>query len=234
MYGVKLRRTPNGTNCTPWSPASVLPPTTGTGNEPPAVKLDGWPFMVTRVVSVSDRAYCMVRRALMAKGTLPASKMADRLPIAPPESTLLPTPEPELNEPVPPAPVVPSPVDPVPLPKLDEMIGPVLLAKTVTPWLFRTLKFMPMLRAAARFTSATTTRSATCCSPATSRRLMTFGPPADWKLSAVGGPTPVVGSMPGVWSGSWPAVPPAFAALGPPPVAPMFARRICSTCWPWM
>ena len=55
---------------------------------------------------------------------------------------------------------------------------PVVLAATRLPALVLTLKFKPMLRAAARLTSATVTRNITCCSPGIFIRLTMFGPPA--------------------------------------------------------
>jgi hypothetical protein len=54
---------------------------------------------------------------------------------------------------------------------------PVFWPKTVRPLLLRTLKFRPILRAAARLTSATVTRSITCCSPWMRSKLMTCALP---------------------------------------------------------
>ena len=69
---------------------------------------------------------------------------------------------------------------------LAESNPPVKLPKTKFPALLAIEKFMPMLRAAVRLTSATVTLSITCCSPGTRSRLMMLRPPCRIKLLTPG------------------------------------------------
>ena len=114
----------------------------------------------------------------MARLIRPLSSNAGRL------LSIWPTPDWEPTVALMPVPATAAPAPPGP----PAAMLPVRFWKTVTPLLLVMLKFRPMLRAAARLTSATVTRSITCCSPGMRIRLMTFGPPASRKSRRPGSP----------------------------------------------
>ena len=146
ICGRKFSETPNGTNATPWPTPPNDCVAAGTGNSPPARNCADWPFSVTRFGSAIERAKFSDRKARMASETCPLSSIVGRLAA-----------EESRRRHVRPWQRRWSPAQ-----------------KTVIPLSLAMLKSMPMLRAAVRSTSATVTRSMTCCSPGTRSRLMTL------------------------------------------------------------